>query len=107
MIRRPPRSTLFPYTTLFRSLDDPAWQFVKEAAAGVGQRRVTAVALLVHLLRHAHPDIRKNAATALGAIGALEAVNRLTALTHDNDVEVRKAASRALNEIALAGRVVQ
>src|SRR2546422_6369545 len=26
MIRRPPRSTLFPYTTLFRSLDDlPGW----------------------------------------------------------------------------------
>src|SRR2546422_5163082 len=26
MIRRPPRSTLFPYTTLFRSVDsDPAW----------------------------------------------------------------------------------
>src|SRR3712207_7980708 len=24
MIRRPPRSTLFPYTTLFRSRDDPA-----------------------------------------------------------------------------------
>src|SRR2546430_11058406 len=23
MIRRPPRSTLFPYTTLFRSLKDP------------------------------------------------------------------------------------
>src|SRR3712207_8506782 len=23
MIRRPPRSTLFPYTTLFRSIDDP------------------------------------------------------------------------------------
>src|SRR3712207_7598519 len=26
MIRRPPRSTLFPYTTLFRSID--AWRFV-------------------------------------------------------------------------------
>jgi len=25
MIRRPPRSTLFPYTTLFRSLKDPQW----------------------------------------------------------------------------------
>src|SRR5260221_3508834 len=25
MIRRPPRSTLFPYTTLFRSLDDAAF----------------------------------------------------------------------------------
>src|SRR5260370_6099760 len=26
MIRRPPRSTLFPYTTLFRSIDDIAEQ---------------------------------------------------------------------------------
>src|SRR2546423_6792848 len=25
MIRRPPRSTLFPYTTLFRSACDPPW----------------------------------------------------------------------------------
>src|SRR5690349_23490309 len=25
MIRRPPRSTLFPYTTLFRSADRPVW----------------------------------------------------------------------------------
>src|SRR4030065_2394680 len=25
MIRRPPRSTLFPYTTLFRSAPDKAW----------------------------------------------------------------------------------
>jgi len=30
MIRRPPRSTLFPYTTLFRSQNDGAW--VKNAA---------------------------------------------------------------------------
>src|SRR2546430_7779876 len=26
MIRRPPRSPLFPYTTLFRSVFDPGWQ---------------------------------------------------------------------------------
>src|SRR3712207_2779643 len=25
MIRRPPRSTLFPYTTLFRSIQNPYW----------------------------------------------------------------------------------
>src|SRR2546426_5108002 len=31
MIRRPPRSTLFPYTTLFRSLQD----WTSEVAAGV------------------------------------------------------------------------
>src|SRR3712207_7363140 len=28
MIRRPPRSTLFPYTTLFRSLGDPLDQLL-------------------------------------------------------------------------------
>src|SRR2546429_7349560 len=33
MIRRPPRSTLFPYTTLFRS---PAWLLL----AGVSHRRM-------------------------------------------------------------------
>src|SRR5690349_21872142 len=27
MIRRPPRSTLFPYTTLFRSAYDTSWAF--------------------------------------------------------------------------------
>src|SRR5256885_17132922 len=27
MIRRPPRSTLFPYTTLFRSLSEILWLF--------------------------------------------------------------------------------
>src|SRR5256714_3326813 len=31
MIRRPPRSTLFPYTTLFRSL-------IRQATAGSGKR---------------------------------------------------------------------
>src|SRR5256886_8137166 len=30
MIRRPPRSTLFPYTTLFRSLPDGAVDFVNQ-----------------------------------------------------------------------------
>src|SRR3712207_7467914 len=35
MIRRPPRSTLFPYTTLFRSLDD-----VGQRAGGTGERHV-------------------------------------------------------------------
>src|SRR5260370_10686773 len=29
MIRRPPRSTLFPYTTLFRSLTNRLWQLIR------------------------------------------------------------------------------
>src|SRR5260221_2521455 len=54
MIRRPPRSTLFPYTTLFRSLKDMGamvlpWLSAKdgddEAAGrfGIGQKTLTAL----------------------------------------------------------------
>src|SRR5208283_3990896 len=37
MIRRPPRSTLFPYTTLFRS---SRFEFLPRAGAGLGLNRV-------------------------------------------------------------------
>src|SRR2546427_3730429 len=37
MIRRPPRSTLFPYTTLFRSRERPAW---RRDRVPVGRRAV-------------------------------------------------------------------
>src|SRR3989442_5596133 len=33
MIRRPPRSTLFPYTTLFRSVDIEVWNAVMAPAS--------------------------------------------------------------------------
>src|SRR5256886_11058841 len=43
MIRRPPRSTLFPYTTLFRSLDAEAAAAVRSGSrsgpVGVGAQR--------------------------------------------------------------------
>src|SRR3712207_7945805 len=35
MIRRPPRSTLFPYTTLFRSLQSPLQVLVQEVQTSV------------------------------------------------------------------------
>src|SRR5260370_13840390 len=45
MIRRPPRSTLFPYTTLFRSIEDAAGHiflggFHLEAALGIQRGQV-------------------------------------------------------------------
>src|SRR3712207_8352475 len=43
MIRRPPRSTLFPYTTLFRSLADEA------ARTGIGEGRGVRDHLLVQV----------------------------------------------------------
>src|SRR5690554_7293893 len=36
MIRRPPRSTLFPYTTLFRSLLDDGEDLVEEPGVDLG-----------------------------------------------------------------------
>src|SRR5690349_22599817 len=39
MIRRPPRSTLFPYTTLFRS---QPWKFQRRTGAAAASRHVAA-----------------------------------------------------------------
>src|SRR3712207_9001793 len=56
MIRRPPRSTLFPYTTLFRSLEAHGRELAEQAVvdeelalalAQVGQRRVLVAGALV------------------------------------------------------------
>src|SRR5256885_4832468 len=46
MIRRPPRSTLFPYTTLFRSAPDPG-EVAADGQAGrrVGEREDAQVAV--------------------------------------------------------------
>src|SRR3712207_8491357 len=42
MIRRPPRSTLFPYTTLFRSVLEPLRQAQHLPLLGDGEFRVAA-----------------------------------------------------------------
>src|SRR3989449_9135681 len=48
MIRRPPRSTLFPYTTLFRSLDFLA------RVGGAGQRAALATVVRVRGSAYRH-----------------------------------------------------
>src|SRR5256885_9996441 len=48
MIRRPPRSTLFPYTTLFRS--DRVGRREQNVLAGGGGNAQFAVRVLAHLL---------------------------------------------------------
>src|SRR5256885_6976397 len=47
MIRRPPRSTLFPYTTLFRS----TWKVASEALMNLGGARAVQCSLHTLLLR--------------------------------------------------------
>src|SRR5260221_8149050 len=67
MIRRPPRSTLFPYTTLFRSLlVQPALQFIPEPLVRplidvIVQRTLHVIAAAVH---RAHRAKRKSSRMA-------------------------------------------
>src|SRR5260370_10419357 len=49
MIRRPPRSTLFPYTTLFRSIaKEGTPQVLVEAAPGHGRHGLDVAGVLCH-----------------------------------------------------------
>src|SRR3989441_5626388 len=82
MIRRPPRSTLFPYTTLFRSLKDKR-----------------AVDPLIAALRDRDGSVRTIAAEALGRIGDPKATKGLMALFKDTSKLVRVAATIALTQI--------
>src|SRR5256885_5004894 len=51
MIRRPPRSTLFPYTTLFRSVADRVGD-AQRGAKRVGRDAVVAEVVREHALAH-------------------------------------------------------
>src|SRR3712207_7125613 len=68
MIRRPPRSTLFPYTTLFRSgrADPPLARLRRHGAAGRG--RGVRLALV---RRPPHLPQRRVRAPAAGGLGVL------------------------------------
>src|SRR3712207_7190981 len=63
MIRRPPRSTLFPYTTLFRSLDEINVKTIKSQACETIEETRAAAATL------GYPVIIR-AAYALGGLGS-------------------------------------
>src|SRR3712207_7862469 len=66
MIRRPPRSTLFPYTTLFRSTAGPTPGDVQRPAA---QRRHPGVAEKLHVPVPARRLLRpRNGAVVQGAL---------------------------------------
>src|SRR2546429_9997403 len=51
MIRRPPRSTLFPYTTLFRSLHQKVEQFCPRSAIPPEDGGIDAIGFDVHAYR--------------------------------------------------------
>src|SRR2546430_5680448 len=92
MIRRPPRSTLFPYTTLFRSVRLHAVE-----ALGRIKSPESVEPLLRVLFNDRDTAVRVDAARSLGEIGDARAVEFLvTAMT---DLDVRPQAVEALGKI--------
>src|SRR5690348_17563152 len=77
MIRRPPRSTLFPYTTLFRSAEQRVriLQIVERAARALGPAQAELHRIGRHLLRRRvrralvedHRDVRDRKSTRLNS----------------------------------------
>src|SRR2546430_2954819 len=70
MIRRPPRSTLFPYTTLFRSLAASVWLLIEWTPAGITVKEI------VDLLETAAPLPRNMLETETCGVVADLARNR-------------------------------
>src|SRR5438552_8823998 len=56
MIRRPPRSTLFPYTTLFRSVCRPSRRHIEDRAADTCNHWIAGVRSEEHTSELQSPD---------------------------------------------------
>ena len=135
MIRRPPRSTLFPYTTLFRS--DGALEAISaigfnatEAVPAlialveggdahtravaihtlgrIGPKAAAAVPALMRALRHDSAEVRAGAVLALTRFGdkAAAAVPALSNALNDKDHRVRREAAFALSPLGVSPDVV-
>src|SRR3712207_8032805 len=91
MIRRPPRSTLFPYTTLFRSND--AREEARHARARPGQAQADAgnPALLGRdqAGQAAAPAMRRHRPSVLPA-AAVQPLHRLRSEEHTSELQSRQ-----------------
>src|SRR2546422_5632077 len=83
MIRRPPRSTLFPYTTLFRSLADPGVPPDRKRRFLLAEGRLPRiVANLAFVARQAGPYARDPVATNLESFRSEEHTSELQSRLH-------------------------
>src|SRR2546422_5922307 len=115
MIRRPPRSTLFPYTTLFRSLhrcsgmadraDDP--QLSRPTSKSCRQRRAASAlvfgglsTLVLSVDRHGIQRVERFPCNPLGIDGPVLVAPGVTArralLLRNRDVSLRKPHAKVL-----------
>src|SRR3712207_8101808 len=101
MIRRPPRSTLFPYTTLFRSVPAPLGVVVQRHEAGheheqrpADDQRITAQWFPEHVSPVARPDPRASPVcrcVRVAAIGLRRIVDRKTTRLNSSHANISYA----------------
>lgn len=87
-----------PCGSLLEFLDDRSERVRSTAAKGLGRCATSEArtAISAALDRESSPEVREQLAMALGRSGGHEAVRRLSAMLHDDDVSVRFMATRAL-----------
>src|SRR3712207_1929638 len=98
MIRRPPRSTLFPYTTLFRSWTNPYFGFVRLSDAFTTGSSI--------MPQKRNPDaaelVRGKSGRVIGALQALLVVLKGLPLAYGKDMqEDKEGAFDALQTLSL------
>src|SRR3712207_8750176 len=89
MMRRPPRSTLFPYTTLFRSLLGKLFAAKKTTRShqcGGGSEYDSRVALVYHLNPFLHPP----KGWFLSTIPSFNQVHRARSEEHTSELQSRQ-----------------
>src|SRR2546425_7226480 len=102
MIRRPPRSTLFPYTTLFRSIGarflEAIWRYYNLVDFAVAQRDdTTSVAIRLAARRRSRRGCRSEEHTS-----ELQSLAYLVCrLLLEKKKQVRRQASRRRHRISL------
>src|SRR2546430_11077520 len=98
MIRRPPRSTLFPYTTLFRSLHDAARVIVEARDQRRGVRsRSRREAGLIHRVDLAHVQAQIIDGQFRGLVAAALLERRLDFLPYGGELLGGDRKSTRLN----------
>src|SRR2546425_10773168 len=95
MIRRPPRSTLFPYTTLFRSSDNP---FFNVSTGLTGQAAANIKKLYAYGVRNgfgmAFDPLTGSLWDQENGDDAFDEMNRITAGANNGWVEIMGPVSR-------------
>src|SRR2546430_17656199 len=102
MIRRPPRSTLFPYTTLFRSADDVSLDLDR------GRGRPRARQLRIERRRNSVRALRRKAGSRIEQAEIARVRHMHDAVLHLRDGPGQKVVERARRcEIEAAKRAPQ